>query len=92
VVASIALGVAWGLIAFAWLVVGPEGGWTGCNCWAADYNDWQYQVQFLVAVLGAVAALGAAVGWVLGRRRVLLVMGGLAGAAAAGWVGFLATA
>lgn len=88
--AAIVAGIAWALYAFGWLVVGPEGR-ASCNCWADRWNDWQYQIQFLVAVLGAVTLVSAAVCFVVRRRRLLLIAGPMALAAIVGWTVFVVT-
>lgn len=91
-VAAIAIGVGWVIYAFAWLVVGPEGGFTNCHCWADSYNDWQYQTQFAVAIAGAVSGVVTAVLYLLGRRVGSMLGGVVAVAAVCGWLAFLAAA
>jgi hypothetical protein len=88
--AAIVIGVGWAFYAFAWLVVGPEGH-ASCNCWADYYNDWQYQVQFLVAVGGALSLVAAATLYVMRRRAAFGVTGIIAASALCGWIVFLIT-
>jgi hypothetical protein len=90
ILAATVVGFAWTFYAFAWLVVGPEGR-ASCNCWADDYNDWQYQVQFFVALGGALSLLGAAALYAMRRRAAFGVAGAMAASALCGWVVFLVT-
>jgi hypothetical protein len=89
--ATIVVGIAWGMFAFGWLLVGPEGR-PSCNCWADQWNDWQYQVQFLTALIGALSAALTAVCYVMGRKRLVVIPGICAISAAGVWLTFLATA
>lgn len=88
---TIVLGCAWAFFAFAWLVVGPEGRGAACDCWADNYNDWQYWGQFLVAVGGAVSLLAAAASYVTRRQVVFRVTGVITVSALCGWIAFLVT-
>jgi hypothetical protein len=87
---TIVIGFVWAFFAFGWLVVGPEGQQT-CNCWADRYNDWQYQVQFLVALGGALSLAATAVSYLMRRPAALRVTGTITAAAICGWIGFLVT-
>ena len=88
--AAIVVGCAWVLFAFGWLVVGPEGR-ASCNCWADDFNDWQYQVQFLVAIAGALSLVAASALYARRNRVAVDVTGGIAGSLMCAWVVFLVT-
>ena len=88
---TIVIGAAWALYALVWLVAGGEGQ-TVCNCWADQWGDWQYQAQFLTAVIGALAGGAAAVLCVAGRTRLAMMPAICALSAAGVWLTFLATA
>jgi hypothetical protein len=86
------------LIAF-WLIFSllglalEEGENVYCSCWADDRGSWGYVAQFLLALAGSGGLSAAAVDY-LGRKRraVVLVGGGAAAVALAGWVALLMSA
>jgi hypothetical protein len=80
----------WLIVAFIWWVARGEGG--DCRCWADNYDAWQFNLQFVLALVGTGALAAAAAGYLRRGRAALIAGGAVAVVALGAWLALLESA